>query len=196
MNFNKLSIEKRNHLIAIALATVFVLASLGFGVGRWQIQVQRKLNSKRAALQLDLTSMKNKLKWADQIERELADGKRKLAELEEGLAPANDALSWLVNTINEFVKKSYKVDIRFPAPLSPPVEMPLLPKFPYRQVTLRVMGQAYYQDFGHFVADFENQFPYIRILNLTLDSQSGAATADEKLDFQMDVVALIKTNTT
>jgi hypothetical protein len=70
-------------------------------------------------------------------------------------------------------------------------EMNMLPAFPYHQATSTVTGSAYYFDFGRFVADFENQFPYMRIQNLNLEP-SGAADDPEKLSFRMEIVTLIK----
>ena len=46
------------------------------------------------------------------------------------------------------------------------------------------------------VADFENQFPYLRVLNLSLEPSSAAAGNDrEKLSFKMEVAALVKPST-
>ena len=71
----------------------------------------------------------------------------------------------------------------------------MLPKFPYRAAAFNLRGTAFFHDFGAFVADFENTFPYMRIQNIELDpaSTSAATSSDhsEKLSFRMEIVALV-----
>jgi len=59
-------------------------------------------------------------------------------------------------------------------------------------------GTAYYHDFGRFVADFENAFPYMRIQNIELDPASASAASPqqepEKLSFRLEIVALVNPN--
>jgi hypothetical protein len=55
-----------------------------------------------------------------------------------------------------------------------------------------ISGSAHYHDIGKFVADFENQFPTSRILNLDISPSSvTAADEKEKLAFKMDIVSLV-----
>jgi hypothetical protein len=67
----------------------------------------------------------------------------------------------------------------------------LLPKFPYKQATLSVEGVARYYDLGRFLADFENQYPFVRLINIELEPASGASEAGQ-LSFRMDIVTLIR----
>jgi len=71
--------------------------------------------------------------------------------------------------------------------------MSLIPNFPYEQASITVAGRAHFHDFGRFVADFENQFPHIRVLNLDLDLDT-VSTQPEMLSFKMDIVTLVKPN--
>ena len=73
--------------------------------------------------------------------------------------------------------------------------MNLLPNFPYKQATLSLVGTAHFHDFGRFLADLENQFPHIRVVNLSLElNQSPAAEDQETVSFKLDIVTLVKTN--
>jgi hypothetical protein len=76
---------------------------------------------------------------------------------------------------------------------SPISDVDLLPDFPYKQLKMTVGGMAFYHDFGKFIADFENTFPHIRIVNLSLESGSGTGDNAEKLNFRIDIIALVKT---
>ena len=70
-----------------------------------------------------------------------------------------------------------------------------LAKFPYKQVTLQVAGTAHYHDLGKFLADFENEFPHIRLVNLDIQVNPSPAAGDvEKLVFKVDIVTLVKPN--
>jgi hypothetical protein len=46
-----------------------------------------------------------------------------------------------------------------------------------------------------FIADFENQFQFARIINLDVTPNTGQAAGEpEKLTFKMDIVFLVKPN--
>jgi Tfp pilus assembly protein PilO len=72
-------------------------------------------------------------------------------------------------------------------------DVDLLAHFPYRELKVTVTGTAYYHDLGKFIADFENEFPHIRIVNLTVEpTASVTQNNSEKLTFSMEIVALVK----
>jgi hypothetical protein len=103
---------------------------------------------------------------------------------------SGDLYSWVINTVRQF-KAPYRVDIPQFSPLGPTTDVNLLPSFPYKQTTFSVQGTAYYHDFGRFLADFENQFPHVRVLNLSLDLDATSQDP-ERLSFRMDIAALIR----
>ena len=67
-----------------------------------------------------------------------------------------------------------------------------------------VRGTAYYHDFGRFVADFENTYPYMRIQNIDLEPAGASASTStgpagnaedgERLAFKMEVITLVNPN--
>ena len=63
--------------------------------------------------------------------------------------------------------------------------------FRFKQVRFTVTGTAYYHDLGRFIADFENAFPHIRVVNLQLQP-ADVTGSDEKLSFRMDILALVQ----
>jgi hypothetical protein len=71
----------------------------------------------------------------------------------------------------------------------------MFPKFPYKAVQFSLRGTAYFHDFGKFLADFENRFPYLRVQNLELEpaaTTSANNTEDaEKLSFRLEIVTLV-----
>lgn len=188
--FNKLSAQKRKELIVVILMTVAVLAGLGFGLIKYQFAILERLQNKQSEVNSRLEQMQNMVRRASLTESELAANSEKLAALEEGMA-SRDVYSWMVDTLRNF-KQLYKVDV--PSVSQPVVsDVNLLAKFPYKQATLKVSGTARYHELGRFLADFENQFPYMRVLNLEMTPISGAGE-NGTLSFNVDIVTLINPN--
>ncbi len=101
-----------------------------------------------------------------------------------------DPAQWIYDTIRNF-KEHYKVDVAVNSQLSIG-EVDLLAHFPYKQLKVTVNGTAYYQDLGKFIADFENTYPHVRVVNLTINPAGGTGDDSEKLAFKMDIIALVK----
>ena len=189
MNFRKLPKEKRNQLIGVVLVTIAALGGLAFGLVRHQYDALTRLADKKVTVERKRDQTRTAIKNADRLETDLADLKKKLAVMETDMA-SGDLYSWVINTIRQF-KAPYRVDVPQFSPLGPTTDVTLLPTFPYKQTIFSVQGTAYYHDFGRFLADFENQFPHIRVLNLSLDLDSTSQDP-ERLSFKMDIAALIK----
>jgi len=193
MNFSKLPKNKRNQLIMVALLTVIALGGLGFGLIKWQYARLRELTELQQVAEKKFTRMTDAINRAEQIETEFNAKNKTLAEQEDAMA-SGDHYSWVVNSLGRF-KLPYKVEIPQILQPTPPGDVNLLPRFPYKQVTVRVGGTAYYHDFGRFIADFENQFPHARVLNLLLEPATSVGSGEkEKLAFWMDIVTLVKPN--
>ncbi|HTQ49209.1 MAG TPA: GspMb/PilO family protein, partial [Candidatus Acidoferrales bacterium] len=66
--------------------------------------------------------------------------------------------------------------------------------FPFKEIRVTISGTAYYHELGKFLADFENSFPHIRVVNLALEPVNATEAGNEKLSFRMDIIALVKPN--
>ena len=192
MKASKLPKEKRNQLILIGLVTLVVLAGLVFGLIKYQYETLARLAAKKTEAEQKFVQMQEQIKRADRVEAELADARTVITNLEAGMAPSGDSFSWIINTVRGF-KGAYKVEIPQFSPISHPSDVNLLAKFPYKQVTLTVAGTGHYHDLGKFLADFENEFPHIRLVNLDIQVNPSPAAGDaEKLVFKVDIVTLVK----
>jgi Tfp pilus assembly protein PilO len=193
MNFKKLPRDKRNQLIAVVVGTLVILAGLYFGLIEHQKQNLVHLKQKKVAVEARHRQVLDAIKHTHQIEADLAAAKKALADSEADIA-SGDLYSWVINTLRDF-KGKYKVNVPQFNPIGATTEVNLLPSFPYKQATLSVAGTAHFHDFGRFLADLENQFPHIRVLNLSLElNQSPVAEEQETVYFKLDVVTLVKTN--
>jgi len=192
MNFSKLPKEKRNQLILVVIVTLGTLGLLGFGLIKYQYENLTRLANRKANAESNLAQMQDAVKNSARIESDLVEAKQTLSQLESDIASSGDLYSWLISTIRTF-KGPYKVEIPQYSQIGPTTDMTMLPGFPYKQASMTVAGKAHYHDLGRFLADFENRFPHIRILNLALDVD-GNPQEVELLAFRMDIVTLVKPN--
>ena len=188
---NKLPKEKRNRLLLVAGLTGVVMAVLWTSLITPLKQTLRELGSRNAAVAHKLDQVNFAVKNTDRIAAELAEASAALGKVEAGMA-CGDLYSWAITTVRDF-KPSYRVDIPQFSQIDGPRVMTLLPQFPYKQASLTVAGTAFFHDFGQFLADFENHFPYLRVVNLSLEPVPSLVVADQdKLAFKMDIVFLVK----
>lgn len=193
MKLKSLPKEKRNSLILVGLLTAGASTALALGLIRPQYQHIAGLAKKRAAAQVTLAQMKEASKHADEVQAQAAQAQQTVAQAEQGLA-SGDLYDWVINTLRQF-KARYQVDILQFGPISPPGPVNLLPAFPYQQATLSIVGTACFHDLGLFLADFENAFPDMRVVNLALEPTASAGPEPtEKLAFRIDLITLIKSN--
>jgi hypothetical protein len=188
----KLSKEKRNQLVLVVIGTLAVLGGLGFGLIKLQYENLAAYAQRQEAAEGKLREMENAVKRKELVESVFAQASASLAE-QEGTMASGDLYSWMYGTVRKFQKGYPKVEIPQLSPVSAPAPVNLLPNFPYKQATMQIGGTAYFHDLGQFVADFENQFPLIRVVNLTVElNNSPAPNEREKLAFKLDLLTLVK----
>jgi Tfp pilus assembly protein PilO len=187
----RLSIEKRNQLITVILATLAVLALIGFGLIRPQYDSLSKIAKTRDAANKNLQSIKHAITNSEAIANEWNETNNALVQAEEDMA-SGDLYSWTYDTIRHF-KQSYRVEI--PEVGHPTIgESDLLSSFPYKQIQFTINGTVYYHDLGKFIADFENSFPHSRMVRLVVEPAASTDSNSEKLSFNMEIITLVKPN--
>ena len=186
----KISKEKRNQLVVVGLVTVVILALIYMGlIQRQHNTLDRIANAKKTA-SAKLLGIKSTITNSTSISNELETSSAALEESAADMA-SGDLYSWTFDTLRRF-KQSYRVDI--PEVGQPSVgKVDLLADFPYKQIKFSISGTGYYHDLGKFVADFENNFPHARLINLVVEP-IGSLESGEKLSFKMEVIALVKSN--
>ena len=186
---NKLPKEKRDQLILVAISTMALLALIYLGLIRPQYGTISGIQKSIKKAQDNLLDIESTIKKSSATTTALFDIGDTLSHAEEDMA-SGDTYAWTFDTIRHF-KTSYKVgDPTIGQPVTGDVD--LLANFPYKQLKFNISGTAYYHDLGDFIAHFENNFPHIRVVNITLDPIGGNGDDAEKLSFRMDIVALIK----
>lgn len=188
----KLPPAKRNQLIMVLAATIIAVSLVFFLLIRPQKLQNEALGVKIRTQQDKLQTIKNAIKKTDEISSSLSEISLQLTRAEEDVASGN-VYAWTYDTIRRF-KTNYHVEIpNIGQPSLSDVDM--LAGFPYRQVKVTLSGTGYYHDLGKFVADFENTFPHMRMVNLSIEPANMTGANAERLSFRVDVVTLVKPNT-
>ncbi len=187
---NSMPTGRRRQAILVLIGTAAVLAGLWYTLVNAQNRRLADVAEKIGKAESDIEKVRKARSVAKEIEASLAAASGRLDVIEADMA-SGDLYSCVVNAIRQF-KTPYKVEIpQFGQPVEK--ETTLLPKFPYRQVSMNITGTAFYHDLGKFIAEFENRYPYSRIQNLELEPALAASGAErEKLTFRMDIVTLVK----
>jgi hypothetical protein len=192
--------EKRDRIIFVAIGAIVILVAFWHGVispQRKGLSAALKKGSEQAS---QLSNAERLMGTTTQLQGNVRVATEKLRAHEKTMA-SGDMYSWIIFTINRF-KERYKVEIPHFS-REAPTEVGMFAKFPYRAVMFHVRGNAYFHNFGNFVADFENAFPYMRVQNLELEPLFNASSPDsagappddpEKLSFRMEIVALVNPN--
>ena len=195
--------EKRDRLILVVVGTLAMIAGLYWGVVRTQRQTLVALAEKHTEEEIKVGNAQRLANSTAKLQADLQVVNEKLKAIESTM-PSGDMYSWIILTINSFKENGgYKVDIpQFSREVAG--EVGLIAKFPYRAAVFHVRGTAFFHDFGRFVADFENTFPYMRIQNIDLEpvgsssstreGVSPSADDAEKLAFKFEIVTLVNPN--
>ena len=185
--------EKRDQLILVIVGVILITAAAWYFVINYQKETLVSYAKKIREEESRVNNAQRLAQSITTIKQALQESTRKLGTIEKTMAHG-DMYSWLYTTVSEFRKRHPGVDVpQFSREVQ--CEVGVLPKFPYRAAAFNLRGTAFFHDFGAFVADFENTFPYMRIQNIELDpaSTSAATSSDhsEKLSFRMEIVALV-----
>ncbi|MGA1235269.1 MAG: hypothetical protein ACO34E_00220 [Limisphaerales bacterium] len=203
----KLSKDKRNQLV------LTVILTLAAGAVIWQLLIQSTRNAidRHGVLSKEakekLANAQSYVSKVAALQSEANQLSNSLARLEATMADHQDPFLWARDLINDAKEPFPELQLSVDAPSAQDVEM--IGDFPYKALAFKVSGEGYFEQFGAFIATFENAYPMFRTQNLEVapipvplssvdSSASGskkAATLEsdpsrEKLSFKFDVVAL------
>ena len=189
--------EKRDRILLIVFGTLAILGGVYYLLITAQSDTLANTRKKKVEEELRVSNAQRLSTSVAQLQQTLEVSSTRLKAIEANMA-SGDMYSWIILTMNSFKENGdYKLDIpQFSREVQ--TEVGMLAKFPYRAAVFHLRGTAYYHDFGRFIADFENAFPYIRIQNIELDPVASANANNveepEKLAFRMEIVTLVNPN--
>jgi hypothetical protein len=204
----RLSKDKQNKILMIAAGTLVLCGVLWYFIISAQNQSASKYQDSIRDIQNKIYKAEMMIKRTATLQAELNGLRQQIAEAEAQMIPIEQlhGKKWLLDKLNQFILNKYEVT---PTSLSnePVVEKHLLlPKFTYSGASYLLELRAHYHEFGKFLADFENSFPYISIQSLKIwpiatPSEAGGVsekvedlseTEREQLKISMKVTPLFK----
>jgi hypothetical protein len=186
---NRLPKEKRDMIILIIFGTGVVLAGLWFGVINGQFKTLAAKRLKFEEAQKRVADAERLVKRADQIHEDLILVSNKLVSIEQEMA-SGDLFTWSLKTMESCITPHHLKVVDSSRPVESRVG--LFAQFPYRAIIFSVRTSAYYHQFGTFLKEFENRYPYMRIQNLILDPSGTGSDEAEMLTAKFEVMALVK----
>lgn len=184
----KLPPQKRNQLIGVVIVTVALICTVYFVLIS---PMKAKINDTVADTDKEtrkLEQYKLAIKQMDDTAKALTAAQEQL-NADEADTASGDPYAWTYDTMRKFKADYHRVEI---TTIGQPAQSDcdLIGGFPYKQIRFSITGAAFYHDMGKFISDFENKFPHCRVENLVADPNGNA----ERLNFRMDIVALVKPN--
>ena len=180
--------QKRNQLFMALGATVLAVGGMYFGLISPQYQELASIRKNTLDTQSHLQSIETVIKREELATNEVSDAMNTLLS-EEGDMATGDIYAWTVDTMRHF-KANYKVDV--PEVGQPSMgDVDIISHFPYKQLRFSLRGTGYYHDIGKFIADLENKFPHMRVVNIEMNPVGGDS---EKLSFSIEVIALVNSS--
>lgn len=184
--------DKRDKLILVVLLTLALMAGLWYGLIGSQKKTIQEIARQTTEQQAKVNNAKRLVNSITELKAKAEASDARIRAIEQGMA-SGDMYSWIILTVNKF-RADRKVEIpQFSREVA--TEVAVLPKFPYKAALFNLRGSAHYHEFGKFIADFENAFPFLRVQNVELEpageTSANQSAEAERLAFKMEVVALI-----
>jgi Tfp pilus assembly protein PilO len=148
-----------------------------------------------AGAQSTLDKYRFNVRKSTEIEENAKEINEKLALAEETI-PHGDLYLWMLNNFQSYKERPNLEFNQIDPPR--PAEPNSIPVLPYPTVAYTISGTGFYSDFGVFLADFENSFPYARVRSLEIEPTSPGRPGEEereKLRFRFEFVTPAKTAT-
>lgn len=198
----KLSKDKRDKLTMVGVSTLAVVAIIYFYIISAQKETLQELELKIVDVKDKLATAERWQRMSATINEDLQSMRKVLDAKGESMAPV-DKFKWFYGTIERFLP-SYEVTLLDISRTPEISNVGLLPKFPFQFATFAVKFNGHFHDFGKFLADFENHFPYLRVQDLELKpefmNETGPSDFEvqtqtrgaEKLGISLKVVTLVQ----
>lgn len=201
---NKLSKEKRDKLLLTCIGAGGIVAVLYFLIITDQKAEIAELQSKIVALRSKRDTSEKQTKRSGQAQADLEAARKVLAQKQTDMPREGEDHVWFFRIMDDYRRK-YDLDVvEIKNPYA--TDAGVLPKFQFKAVALEVIMAGSYADFGRFLADFENTYPYMRVQlvsvtpefrTTTTTARAGESTASQgeatdKLRFNYKVISLIK----
>ena len=188
---NELFREKKNALLGLAGGTIAVCFLIWYSLIRPEQATITRKRELTQQVQSKIEVARKNAQLVDEMEAELEQNQEKLANFEDRMAEG-DVYLWIVNKLLKYTEPYGIAFHEIDAPQEG--ELDVFPKVPYQAARFGVGGTATYFGFGEFLAEFENNFPSMRIRRLELEPASGSSSTNDepRIAFKMEFTMLIR----
>jgi hypothetical protein len=191
----KLTKAQQDQLISVAIGAVGVIAALWYFVILAQDKELAATKRTSASMRAKLKDASAEVRRAETVSLELTNCLEKLKQREATFAGEHDAYAWIQENMRTFSLPAndlhrYKTVSITDYKALDITDKGVIGNFPYKWARFHIIGQGRYHDFGKYIADFENTFPYFRIENLDISVPGLRQAQDpDMLSFNFDIVA-------
>jgi hypothetical protein len=182
----------RRNSIVLLLALAIAGGAVWFLLIDGSRATLKKRQQARSEMQAKLDTSRKQMNSAIRTKEAFAANQQQIEDIEDKM-PVGDPYRWLVKAFAEFPGASRVAIANIEAPHVS--ESTIYPKVPYRAANFTISGTGFYENFGLFLAELENEFPHMRVRRLELSpAYPGTADSDEaeKLNFQVELLVLFK----
>ena len=173
---NKLPKEKRDRILMILGGALAGAVLIYYFLITEQNAKLEKVQELIRDVAYKTSQAEMRIKRAPDTKSGLEEIGRKLAAAESQMLPSSqiDGNLWLFNTLTDFIRTNqsgarYDVTTTGLDP-KPQVDKKFLslPRFAYGAAAYTWRAEAFFHEFGRFLADFENSFPFIAVQDLQI----------------------------
>ncbi len=192
---NKALVQKSKNILLIALLTAFIIGMIYTYAIVPMNQTIENIRRRSAKLADRVDLIKMKIKRSEEIRAELDAALTRLQAIETKI-PSGDAYLWMLKHLEGLQEPTSVTVSHIAAPK--PDDAIVYPKTDYTPVTFTAEGTGFFHDFGRFLAELENNYPYFRLQRLSLEPSSlsvGSGAHDENLHFEVDLATFAKIKT-
>ena len=183
---------KYQQMLMLVMGTGAVAGLIWFALLNPTISGLKTTTEEIAEWTAKLKTERQHLGLAERFKNDVVTATMKRQAIEEGM-PEGDLYRWLIKILLPFQARH---DVEFSSFEPPQVgDSNRWPNVPYKSSMFSVVGVATYHNFGKFLADFENTYPFVTLRALELEpsgANSGSPEDDRNLRFKMEFLTPIK----
>jgi hypothetical protein len=189
---NSFSKAKRLQALVILAASIVIMTLLYTHFIRAGQMRLYEVEQQQAAARTEQGAARKRIKMAPVFEQDLLLAQERLGEFESTMA-SGDVYLWMIRGLDR-ISDRHRVHFN---QIEPPQFEPneFVPRVPYEAARFLVSGSATFADFGHFLADLENTYPFLRFHKLELEPMAfGRPNPEEanQLRFQGEFTVLVR----
>ncbi len=189
---NSFSPTKRLQALGILAATIVIMTLLyTHFIRAGQVRLY-EVEQRQAAGRIEQEAARKRIKMAPIFEQDLLLAQERLGEFELTMA-SGDVYLWMIRALDR-ISDRHRVHFN---QIEPPQFEPneFVPRVPYEAARFMVSGSATFADFGHFLADLENTYPFLSFHKLELEPMAFGRPNPEEADqlrFQGEFTVLVR----